>query len=151
MSQNEHPAEASIYYFDATQAEEGREEASPREEKSRVQEIEARLNVLETAILEHAIDLRERIGTRLDRLEEKLRYETSGLRKAVATERGDRHDKIIQLTESFTAAMDRVEVKSQAEAVQGTMEDLIAALSATRSHLDTLASAVSETRVELPS
>ena len=104
----------------------------PDPEKYRLNEIEARINVLETAILEHATILRDRIGQRLDRLEEKLRFESNGLREAMQNQGADRDDKIIRLSESLTAAVDRVELNQQAGSVQATMEDLIAALVALR-------------------
>ncbi|MCB1237802.1 MAG: hypothetical protein KDM91_22240 [Verrucomicrobiae bacterium] len=116
---------------------------------SHVREIDARVTVLETAILEHATILRDRIGQRLDRLEQKLRFESNGLRKAMESQSADRDHKIVELTQSLTSAMDRVESNHQAVSVKATMEDLIAALATTRNHLDTLAQAVTTTRAEL--
>lgn len=152
MNQPTEVSPSKIHYFDALQSDsaavENDADANPAD-GSRLREVESRLDILETAILEHAAILRDRIGCRLDRLEDKLRYEASGLRKAMANEKGDRDEKIVQLTESFTAAVDRVELKQQAGSVKATMEDLIAALAATRSHLDTLAHAVSKSRSDL--
>ena len=151
MNQTIDPSETKIHYFDALQPESAPVESHSKSGGTQLREFEGRLDVLETAILEHATILRDRIGSRLDRLEDKLRYEASGLRKAMASEKGDRNEKIVQLTDSFTAAVDRVEMKTQASTVKATMEDLIAALAATRSHLDTLAHAVSKSRSDLPS
>lgn len=109
------------------------------------------MSVLESAILEHAMVLRDRIGQRLDRLEQKFRYEADGLRKALKDESSDRHANIIQLTQSFTNAVDRVESKQPPVAVQDTLQDLIAALAATRTHLDVLAQAVADKRQGLAS
>lgn len=120
--------------------------------EQRLREMEARMSVLETAILEHAVILRDRIGQRLDRLEQKFRYEADGLRRALQDESKDRHAKIIQLTESFTHAVDRVELgQPGVRDVQTTLQDLIAALAATRTHLDVLAQAVSDRRDGLAS
>ena len=127
-------------------------DSTPQDPHRRLQELEARMAVLETAILEHAMILRDRIGKRLDRLEQKFSYEANGLRQALRDESSDRTAKIIQLTESFTNAVDRVESQQPAaNEVQSTLEDLIAALAATRTHLDVLAQAVSDRRGDLAS
>ena len=141
--------ESSVYYFDASLGCSNEPETEKSGNGSRLHEVEARLSILETAILEHATILRDRIGQRLDRLEDRLRYEATGLRRAMADEKDNRDEKIIQLTESFTAAVDRVELKQESGSVKATMEDLIAALAATRTHLDTLAHAVTKTRAEV--
>ena len=127
------------------------EDPSKNDPQHRLRELEARMAVLETAILEHAVILRDRIGKRLDRLEQKFHYEADGLRRALKDESSDRHAKIIQLTESFTNAVDRVEAKQPNGEMQTTIEDLIAALAATRTHLDVLAQAVSDRREEMAS
>ncbi len=121
------------------------EPAEPSVEQ-RVGEMEARLAVLESAILEHAMVLRDRIGQRLDRLEQKFRYEADGIRRALQDESKDRNAKIIQLTESFTNAVDRVESRQGVPGgdVGATLQDLIVALAATRMHLDVLAQAVAD-------
>jgi hypothetical protein len=129
-------------------AEQGSSEQSAHQ---RLRELEARMAVLETAIMEHALVLRDRIGKRLDRLEQKFHYEADGLRRALKDESSDRHEKIIQLTESFTSAVDRVESKQPASDVHSTLQDLIAALAATRTHLDVLAQAVADKRQGLAS
>ena len=113
----------------------------------RLRELEARMAILETAIVEHAMVLRDRIGQRLDRLEQKFRYEADGLRRALQTETTDRKTNIIQLAQSVSAAVDRVESghQPQGHPVHTTMQDLVAALADTRAHLDGLSRAVSRT------
>lgn len=149
MSHSTDFSESTMHILDPLPSESAPVGSDQEENPSRYRELESRLDVLESAILEHATLLRDRIGNRLDRLEDKLRYEATGLRRALENENADRDEKIIQLTESFTAAVDRVELKTEAGTVKATMEDLIAALASTRSHLDTLALAVSKTRSEL--
>ena len=130
----------------------GESSDSGQDPHQRLRELEARMAVLETAILEHAVILRDRIGKRLDRLEQKFHYEADGLRQALKDESSDRHAKIIQLTQSFTNAVDRVESQQPAaNQVQATLEDLIAALAATRTHLDVLAQAVADRKEGLAS
>ena len=109
---------------------------------ARLRAIEARVAILETALVEHALVLRDRIGTRLDRLEQKFRYEADGLRRALENESTDRKTNIIQLAKSVTAAVDRVEANQPPTTVQHSIDDLVSALAATRSHLDVLTRAV---------
>lgn len=107
--------------------------------------------VLEHALMEHAVVLRERIGIRLDRLEEKFRYEAAGLRRALREESKDRHSNIVRLAESVTSAVDRVESRQRESGVNAAMQDIISALVATRLHLDALSQAVEGTRRDLAS
>ncbi|MCB1229569.1 MAG: hypothetical protein KDN19_04855 [Verrucomicrobiae bacterium] len=133
-------------------SDDGEQETIKLTVEQRFTEMEARMSVLETAILEHAVILRDRLGQRLDRLEEKFRYEADGIRRALQDESKDRHAKIIQLTESFTHAVDRVESRQGSPSdVSATLQDLIAALAATRTHLDGLAQAVADKRDGLAS
>ena len=104
------------------------------------------MRVLEEAIFEHAMVLRDRIGHRLERLEDRLNYESKGLRRALKDESADRDEKIIQLTESLTAAVDRVESNQQTGTFKDTVDELVCALAATRSHLDGLAQAVKKAK-----
>lgn len=115
---------------------------TPKDPAQRLRELEARLTILETAMIEHATVLRDRIGERLDRLEQKFRYEADGLRRALATESSDRKSNIIELARSVTAAVDRVESNQQTSSVENTMQDLVSALADTRTHLDGLTRAV---------
>ena len=114
-----------------------------RDPALRLKELEARMAILETAIVEHAMVLRDRIGQRLDRLEQKFRFEADGLRRALQTETSDRKTNIIELAQSVSAAVDRVEAgQHQGHPVHTTMQDLVAALADTRTHLDGLSRAV---------
>lgn len=113
---------------------------------TRLRELEARMRVLEEAIFEHALALRDRIGRRLDCLEDRLNYESKGLRRALKDESADRDEKIIQLTHSLTAAVDRVESNQQPAPFKETVDELVSALAATRAHLDGLAQAIQKAK-----
>lgn len=109
---------------------------------AKLKELESRLSVLETALVEHASILRDRIGQRLDRLEQRFQYEAAGFRRALQAESSDRKTHLIQLTRSVTAAVDRVESNQLAASVQHSLQDLVEALAVTRGHLDALTQAV---------
>jgi hypothetical protein len=120
------------------------EQDADRDPAIRLRELEARMAILETAIVDHAMVLRDRIAQRLDRLEQKFRHEADGLRRALQTETSDRKTNIIRLAQSVSAAVDRVESgQQQGHPVHTTMQDLVSALADTRTHLDGLSRAVS--------
>ena len=122
---------------------EGYGEPAEPSQAQRIGELEARLTMLENAMFEHAVMLRDRIGQRLDRLEQKFRYEADGLRRALKDESRDRNSKIIQLSESVTNAVDRVESRQIDTSEMGdTLRHLMSALADTRNHLDHLAEVV---------
>lgn len=115
-----------------------------KDPNTRLSELEARLSLLESALIDHATILRDRIAVRLDRLEQRFQYEAEGLRRALQTEVSDRRSNIIQLTQSVTAAVDRVESKHHPETkdVRSTLEELTAVIADTRLHLAGLTHAV---------
>jgi hypothetical protein len=115
-----------------------------KDQSARLRELEARLSVLESALIDHATILRDRIAVRLDRLEQRFQYEAEGLRRALKTEVSDRRTNIIQLTQSMTAAVDRVESKQMPATpnVNATIEELTAVIADARLHLAGLAHAV---------
>lgn len=123
-----------------------------------VSDLEARVDVLESALFDHATILRDRVAERLDRLEATLDLNQRRLEEGLAKEATDREERLVQLTDTFTRAMDRDLGEGESEvdpirnvrpATENTLTDLVDALTATRSHLDTIAVALQHTRGEL--
>jgi len=95
--------------------------------------IEARVDVLESALFDHATVLRDRVAERLDRLEKTLDLSQQRLEVNLSKESTFREEQIMALTETFTRALDRVNNASCPSqdpdalrpATTHTMEDLV--------------------------
>lgn len=126
--------------------------ALPDGEVTKIGKMEQRLQILETAVVKNAIELRDRVSERLERIERKLDDEVMRFTGESPQEAPDFIDvkidnNVVVFPSSMMAANDRMVQHSATEFLSEFSETL----SVTREHLEALTKSISKMRVELSS